>query len=181
MANSVLPATNLIPTTLTNAKCYRDGGDLLGIANIELPDFEYMTESMTGLGVMGEIEMPVIGHFKSMTVKLKWNTLTNANTALVLTERQNLDIRGSIQKADGGTGNIVNEPIKVLVLGWPKKSGVGKFEPGKKLEPETELEIQYLKIWLGGRELIEVDKLNFSFKVEGVEQMAEIRRNMGMQ
>lgn len=181
MANSVLPATNLIPTLLTNAKVYRDGKDLLGIADLELPDFEYMTESMAGLGVMGEIDMPVIGHFKSMSARLKWNTLTTANTALVLTERQNLDVRGSIQIADGGTGNIINQAIKALLLGWPKKSGVGKFEPGKKLEPETEMEIQYLKIWLGGKELIEVDKLNFSFKVEGVEQMAEIRTNMGMQ
>ena len=48
------------------------------------------------------------------------------------------------------------------------------------MEPETELEIYYYKLWLGGRELVEVDKLNFIFRLNGADMLAEVRANLGM-
>lgn len=177
---AVLPATNLIPSLLTNAKVYRDGRDLLGVADVEMPDFEYMTESVAGLGIMGELDTPVVGHFQSMSLKIKWNVPTESSASLLRPEAHHLDIRGSIQKLDGGAGKIVNEPVKVVCRGLPKKSGIGKFEPGKKMEPETELELLYLKMWLNGSELLEIDKLNGIFSVQGEDGMADIRANLGM-
>lgn len=177
---SNLPSSNLIPAVLTNARVYKNGAAQLGVATVEMPDFEFMTESMSGLGIAGELDMPVQGHFKGMSLKLKWNTTTNDAISLLEMESHQLDIRGNIQKHDAGTGKFVDEAIKVLVKGAPKKVGVGKFEPGKKMDPETELEITYIKIWQGGKELVELDKLNFIFRVLGVDKMAKIRANLGM-
>ena len=67
---SQLPSTHQIPQVLTNAKVYRDGIDLIGIATVELPSFEYMTETLTGLGIAGEIDSPVTGNFKAQNIKL---------------------------------------------------------------------------------------------------------------
>ena len=139
-----------------------------------------MTESISGLGIMGELDTPVSGHFQSMSLKIKWNVPTKEAASLLLAETHHLDIRGNIQKLDGGSGKIVNEAVKVVCRGLPKKSGIGKFEPGKKMEPETELELLYLKMWLGGSELLEVDKLNAIFSVSGNDLMSEIRANLGM-
>lgn len=177
---SNLPSSNIIPAVLTNARVYKDGQAQLGVATAELPDLEYMTESMSGLGIAGEVDMPVQGHFKSMTLKLKWNTTTADAIKLLEMESHHLDIRGNIQKHDAGTGKFVDEAIKVLVRATPKKVGVGKFEPGKKMDPETELEITYFKLWQGGKELVELDKLNFIFRVLGVDKMSQIRANLGM-
>lgn len=177
---SQLPQSNLIPAVLTNARIYKEGNVLLGVASVDMPDFEFMTESMGGFGIAGEVDMPVQGHFKSMSIKLKWNTTTADAMQLLNMESHQLDVRGNIQKHDAGTGTFVNEAIKVLVKGAPKKIGVGKFEPTKKMEPETELEITYIKIWQGGTELVELDKLNFIFCVNGVDKMAQIRANLGM-
>lgn len=177
---SNLPSSNLIPAVLTNARVYKDGGALLGVASVDMPDFEFMTESMAGFGIAGEVDMPIQGHFKSMSIKLKWNTTTKDAMQLLTMEAHQLDIRGNIQKHDAGTGKFVDEAIKVLVKGAPKKIGVGKFEPAKKMDPETELEVTYVKIWQGGTELVELDKLNFIFRVLGVDKMAQIRANLGM-
>lgn len=177
---SNLPSSNLIPAVLTNARVYKDGATLLGVASVDMPDFEFMTESMAGFGIAGEVDMPIQGHFKSMSIKLKWNTTTKDAIQLLAMEGHQIDIRGNIQKYDAGTGKFVDEAIKVLVKGSPKKVGVGKFEPAKKMDPETELEITYIKIWQGGGELVELDKLNFIFRVLGIDKMVNIRANLGM-
>ena len=76
-----LPSANVIPDKLINAKVYMEGSSaLLGVADIELPSLEYVTESMSGLGIAGELDTPVIGHFKAISLKLKWNTV-NENSA----------------------------------------------------------------------------------------------------
>lgn len=178
--SQTLPVTNPIPSVLTNAKVYRDGVDQLGVGTVEMPDFEYLTESITGLGIAGEMDVPVAGHFKSLALKIKWNVPTPNGAALLQTAGHHLEVRGSIQELDAGSGTFVNKPVKVVVKAMPKKSGIGKFEPGKKMEPETEMELYYIKMWMNGQELVEVDKLNFLFKLNGVDMLADIRANLGM-
>jgi P2 family phage contractile tail tube protein len=175
-----MPVTNPIPSLLTNAKIYRDGADQLGVGTVELPNFEFMTESIAGLGIGGEMDMPVSGHFKSMSAKITWNTVNDNTVSLLRPQAHHLDIRGNIQEYDAGTGSFVNKGVKCLVRAVPKTSGIGKFEPGKKMDPETELEVFYLKLWLGGKERVEVDKFNLIFAVNGVDALSEVRANLGM-
>ncbi|MDR2821044.1 MAG: phage major tail tube protein [Desulfovibrio sp.] len=175
-----IPVTNPIPALLTNAKIYRDGADQLGVGTVELPNFEFMTESIAGLGIGGEMDMPVVGHFKSMSIKITWNTVNDNTVGLLLPQAHHLDVRGSVQEYDAGAGTFVNKAVKVVVRAIPKTSGIGKFEPGKKMDPETELEVSYLKLWLGGVERVEVDKFNLIFRVNGMDSLADIRANLGM-
>lgn len=178
--SQALPATNLIPAVLTNAKVYKDGVDQLGVATVDAPDFECLTESITGLGIAGEMDVPVAGHFKSMALKIKWNTVTDKAVELLQPVGHHIEIRGNIQQLDAGSGKFVNKAVKIVAKSMPKKIGIGKFEAGKKMEPETELELYYYKLWIGGRELVELDKLNFIFVLNGVDQLAEVRANLGM-
>lgn len=57
-----LPSANVIPDKLINAKVYMEGSSaLLGVADIELPSLEYVTESMSGLGSPGNWTRPSPG------------------------------------------------------------------------------------------------------------------------
>lgn len=175
-----MPASNLIPSLLTDAKIYKDGTGLLGVGSVELPDFEYMTESLAGLGIAGEVDAPVVGHMKSMTAKIKWNTCNPTATSLLAPEAHQLEVYGSVQHYDAGSGTYEHLPVKVVFKAPPKKVGIGKMEPGKKMEPETELEVYYLKLWQNGQEMVEMDKFNYIFSVMGVDYLAKIRTNLGM-
>lgn len=177
---SQLAGTNVIPAVLTDARVYKDGGGLLGIGNVELPDFEALTESLTGLGIAGEVDAVVVGHFKAMTLKIKWNTTTKQALSLLEPVAHQLDIRGSVQSYDAGAGEYAHEGLKVVVKGQPKKAGLGKLEPAKKMEPESELEVVYIKVWQDGEELVELDKFNYVFRVMGKDATAKIRSNLGM-
>lgn len=174
-----LPSTNLIPALLTDASIYKDGVGLLGVGSIEMPDFEFMTESIAGLGIAGEVDAPVVGHMKSMSAKIKWNTCNETATSLLAPEAHQLEIYASVQAYDAGSGTYEHQPVKAVIKAPPKKVGIGKMEPGKKMEPETELEVYYLKLWQNGKEMVEVDKFNYIFNVLGVDYLAKVRANLG--
>jgi len=176
-----LPASNRIPDKLINAKVYSDGkSELMGTADAELPSAEYMTESISGLGLAGEIETPVIGHFKSLPFKFKWNTINEAALVLLEPKTHHLEVYASIQKYDSGTGELISMPVKVVLRALPKKVGLGKLEPAKKMDPDTELECVYIKMWINGKEMLEIDKFNFICNINGEDKLASVRKDLGM-
>lgn len=177
-----LPAANRIPDKLINAKIYKEGKtELMGTADAELPGLEYITEAITGLGLAGEIETPVIGHFKSLPFKFKWNTINELATSLLSAETHHLEVYSSIQQYDAGTGKLLSRPVKVVLRGLPKKVGLGKLEPAKKMDPETELECVYIKMWIDGEVVLEIDKFNFICNINGEDALASVRRDLGME
>lgn len=177
---SDLPKTNTIPTLLTNAKIYNDGDELFGVGDVEVPTFEYMTETLTGLGIGGETDVPVLGHFKSFTSKIKWNAPTEKTFELLKPKAHHLDVRGNIQEYDAGTGEYANKAFKMIMRGTPSKGSSGKVEAGKKMEGESEFNVSYVKLWIGGNEVMEVDIFNFICKINGEDSLDEVRKNMGM-
>lgn len=53
-----------IPGVINNFNLYNDGTVLVGLTGeISLPDFEGMTETLSGPGILGEIEEVIIGQF----------------------------------------------------------------------------------------------------------------------
>ena len=68
-------AINKIPEMVTDAKVYEEGADnMIGVANIDMPEFSNMTTSIKGVGLAGEIDAPVKGHFQSLEMKINWRT-----------------------------------------------------------------------------------------------------------
>ena len=175
-----LPSANRIPDKLINAKIYYAGNtELLGTANAELPSLEYITESMSGLGIAGELETPVIGHFKSLPFKFNWSVPNKQAITLLTSITHHLEVYGSIQHHDSGSGELVSESVKIVLRAMPKKVGVGKVEPAKKMESETELECSYIKMWLGGDEVLEIDKFNFVCRIMGQDTLQQVRKDLG--
>lgn len=173
-------ASNIIPSVLINANIYNEGRALLGVGTVELPDFEFMTESVSGLGIAGELDLPVLGHFKSLTMSIKWNSTCAESISLLAPETHRLAIYASVQSWNAGTGKFEPVPVRVTTLAVPKKSGVGKFEPGKKMEPGSDFELSYVKMSMNGIVRLEIDKVNFICAINGVDYLSTVRTHMGM-
>ncbi len=172
-------ATNLIPEKLIAFRVYRDGVDLLGVADVNLPQIQFMTETVSGAGIAGELDTPVLAHTQSMTLGLSWRTVTEQAASLAAPTGHHLDLRGSIQFHDAGEGKLVPKPVKLVVKGLPKKLGLGKLAAGKAMETATELEVYYLKLTIDGRERVEIDKLNYKFVVDGSDYLAAVNQHLG--
>jgi len=166
-----------IPSLLNHYNVYNSAEKLVGVSGeVELPEFSSITDTLEGTGVLGEIEDPATGQFESMTVKIPFAILlTSVYDICNVNESALLTLRGSEQVIDPSTGKTVYQPCKVVLRGKAKTITNGSMQKGKKMEPEVELEILYIKIEVNNEELVELDKLNFVYKVRGVDLMADIR------
>ncbi|GAB7080877.1 phage major tail tube protein [Megalodesulfovibrio paquesii] len=174
-----LPSANPIPDKLINAKIYRAGDELLGVGEVTLPEFEYMKESMSGLGILGELETPVIGHFGNLTLSIAWNTVNAQAVVLLKTTGHQLQVYAAIQAYDAGLNSLVPRPVKLTANVLPKKAGLGKTAPGKKMDNDTEVEIVSMELWIDGEERLSIDKLNGICRIDGEDMLAEINSYLG--
>lgn len=80
-----------------------------------------------------------------------------------------------MQCTDPKTGATGYYPIRVVVRGKAKTITLGKVAKGKKMESEVELEILYIKVEINNAVVLELDKLNFVFVLNGKDMLAQIR------
>ncbi|OQP00853.1 phage major tail tube protein [Geobacillus sp. 44C] len=171
---------NLVPEKLNDFRVYREGNNLLGIADIQLPSFEAMTETVRGAGIAGEYESPNIGHFQSMKLTLNWRVLNNDFASLLEPRVISFDCRGANQVLDASSGVYSQVPCRVFVRGTPTKNDLGKMEKGSPYDASNDIEITYIKIEIGGKTLVELDKLNYKYVVNGVDYLADVRKALGL-
>ena len=162
-------------------RIYNNGNDFLGIATIELPEVSYITETLNGTGLAGEIESPVIGLTQSMTTKLTFTGPTHEYyDVLDWTQTQFYECYIAQQQSDPTTGLRDSIPTRVNFSGRVKSSTLGSLEQGKKRGNEMEFEVTRLELYLDDEEKLIVDKLNFIFRVNGDDKLASVRQQMGL-
>ena len=168
-----------IPERLVNFHCYGGAKLFFGTTDVELPQFEAMTETISGAGIAGEYASPVLGHFGSQMVKLKFRTITADGLRALAPVRQVFDIRGSIQVQDSFGGPLLTQALRVECTGQVRGQNPGKLEPGKVMGVEFDVECAIIRISLDNVQLVELDKFNMIYRVNGVDYLAKVRRDLG--
>jgi hypothetical protein len=171
---------NQVPEKLINFRVYEGGVDLLGIADVELPSLEAMTETVKGAGIAGEVESPVLGHFGSMTCTINWRTVVKSIAHLAAPRTHNLDFRGATQMYDASSGEYKVQSLKVTVRCLPKTTNLGKLDVGTTADASNEFEVIYLKVSIDGKEIAEIDKFNYICKINGVDYLKQVRQALGL-
>lgn len=171
---------NRVDQLLTNFAVYEDATNWIGVADVELPSFEILTETLKGAGLAGEIASPVKGHYGSQTLKINFRTVTADAVRLSETKVHTIDLRGSQQIFDAGKGEYRDQPIVIKTRCVPTNFSTGKFGVGAPTETANEFEVHYIKIAVDGKTLREFDKLNFVSIVNGKDELEEVRKNLGL-
>lgn len=169
-----------IPERLNDFRVYRNGSNLAGVADIQLPSFDAMTETVRGAGIAGEYESANIGHFQSMKLTLNWRALNIDFLSLAAPVSASYDCRGVNQVLDSSTSQYKLEPVRVVVRGMVTKNDPGKMEKNSPSDSSTEIEVTYIKMETEGRTIVELDKLNYIYIVNGVDYLAEARKGLGL-
>lgn len=171
---------NPVPEKLINFRVYLDADDLVGVADVTLPDLEPLSDTVKGAGIAGEVASPVIGHYGSMGITLNWRTIGKNAIILSQPKAHALDIRGSQQVYDAGAGEYKTVPVRVIARAMPKKTGIGKMDTGAKTDTSNEFELTYLKIWIDGEKVVEIDKYNYICFIAGTDFLANVRSDLGL-
>ena len=167
---------NAIPTKINKYNVYAKGNKLLGRGDeMELPKFETSGETVSGAGLLGEIEDPTVGYFTNQTMDVPFRVLDqDAVDMLDMTKAVQLEIRGAQQTTDS-EGNIVFRSMRVVVRGRANSFTPGKLKNGSTMDTAISISVLYILIELDGESMVELDKLNEGFKIRGVDQLADIK------
>jgi len=167
-----------IPEVINDFNLYNAGNRLIGTTGeVALPDFEAITATMSGNGILGEYEAPVIGHYGSMEQEVPFRCI-NADYFKLIdpTKAVELTLRGAIQLGNKATHDVGEMGMRVVFRGRCKKFAPGTVKQREAMESSITLELTYILIEMDGRERVKLDKLNGEFRIDGVDKLAKIRK-----
>lgn len=168
-----------IPEVINNFNVYKSGTKLIGISgSISLPSFEAVTEEISGAGVLGSYETSIAGYFGSMTQEIPFR-FVDEEACDFMSPNAAVDVtfRASAQSTVKATGAIDYKGLRVVEKGRTKSFNLGKLENGKQMESSVTIELMYILIEYNGKKLIELDKLNEVFIVNGTDLLEKVRAN----
>lgn len=164
-----------IPTLLNNFNTYASGHKYVGVSSeTTLPNFEYLTETLEGAGIAGDIEEAVEGCFGSLESETSFQNIGEEYFHF-LTQTGIVTYRGSMQVLNTATQTNDFEGIVVTTKGRVKSFDLGTLKRGGKGEPKIVRELTYVKITIGGQNVLELDKFNMVWKLYGVDLLQKVR------
>lgn len=172
---------SIVPEKLNDFSIFLSGKpNLKGVADLQLPSLESLTETVNGSGMLGEYDSPAYGHFQSMKFTINWRVTSDELLDFYKPEAITVDCRLANQDYDAIKGHHDFKPNRVLVHGLVTKNDLGKVQKASPYEGSTEIEVLYLKLEREGRVLLEIDKINYIYVVDGVDYAARLREALGM-
>lgn len=165
-----------IPTKINRYSVYNRADRLLGMGDeMTLPDFETSSETVSGAGILGEIDDPTVGYFSNQEVEIPFRVLDQeAVDMLDMTRAVQLTVRGA-QQTTNTEGDIEFRQLRVVIRGRSAKFSPGKLKAGSAMDTKITLTLLYILIELDGKSVLELDKLNEVYKVNGVDVLAKIK------
>lgn len=170
-----------IPERTINFNVYNaTDNELLFCATADLGDISFSTDEVSGSGIMGKYESPTQGSLESMKVTLNFRTIDRAALNLLKHNGLQLDFRQATQVQDTLNGGYTSEGFYMSMWTCPPHNiTLGTMEPGGKNESKVELEVKALTIFFDDVEQLAIDKENFVFRVDGVDKLQKIKRDLG--
>jgi P2 family phage contractile tail tube protein len=164
---------------VTNANVYMDGNSFLGRAEeITLPQVKQVMAEHKALGMVGKAEF--FSGIDKMETKIKWNSYYSdvLKKAANPVKAVQLQARASLETYTG-QGRVKEVPVVVHLAGTFKEFPLGALKQHDNVELETTMNVYYIKLVVDGQEIVEIDVLGNIYKVDGVDILADYRKNIG--
>jgi P2 family phage contractile tail tube protein len=149
---------------------------ILDTTSVKRPSIETLTETISGAGIAGELDIPTTGQIGAMEYEISYNRTNKDAVRLFGQGIKHLEVRWVTDVLDSETGKINLCSNKEIIKAIPKKFDLGSVENNAANEATVALEITYYKYIQNGETLIEIDKLNNVIIINGVDYTKEIRK-----
>jgi len=164
-----------LPDKVNNFNVYDGKTRLIGVsAEITIPSFEPLTDTLNVAGMAGEIESEVIGSFGSMKMEIPFENLNDDFFAFAASTNPVI-LRGSMEVFNTQTQAKDSKPIVITIKGRTLAIKPGVLKKGGKGQPSITKEITYIKITINNVAQVELDKLNSIFILGSVDLLEKIK------
>ena len=164
-------------TKINLYNCYQDGHKMVGLTDeVTLPDFDALTETLSGAGILGEIDEPTLGHFGASEIEIPFLMVDNQMFKMMdMSNSINLTLRISNQAIEQANFKTDFMPSRVVIKGKKKGFTMGSAKQGSAMKPSVKVEILYILIEVNGKKKFELDKLNVVYKVNDKDLLQKAR------
>lgn len=172
-----MSAMTNVPEIINNYNVYNNGNVLVGVSgSVTLPTFDAITQEVSGAGILGTYDTSVVGMYGSMTQEVPFRILDqDIFTLMNPTELVDLTFRASAQSTVKATGAVDYKGMRIVERGRLKSFTPGKYELGKQMDASVTLELLYILVEVDGKTMLEYDKLNSVFTVDGKDLLEKVR------
>ncbi len=166
---------NYVPEKINEYNAYLDGEKMIGVVpDVDLPEIGMKASEVEGAGMLGVLDSPTIGQFESMEQEVKFNVLySSAINMLNPLTAVNLTFRAAQQVYDK-TGGYAFKGLRIVERGRVKKFKPGKLKRAEGMEATITMELTYILVEVDGTVMLEIDKLNQKYVVNGQDMLAGI-------
>lgn len=170
--------TSYIPELVNDFNVYKSGNKLIGITGeVSLAELSALTDTISGPGILGEIETVVLGAFGSIQQEIPFRMLSDDIFSLANPrEVQELTLRASNQGTVKATGSIISKGMRIVFRGRPVAFKPGTVKKGGQMGASVTLELIYILVEVDGSRKLELDKLNGVYKVNDVDLLSDIKQ-----
>lgn len=169
----------LQPEAYIDFEVYEDSVNLVGVAKATLPDVAYLTQSITGAGITGNVDAVLIGMVEAMTLSLSFRSVTGAATSLAAPRKHMIDLRVAEQYWDTLAVEKNVQADKYVMVVVPKKTSPGTIAPASAADASGEYSAYYYAAYKDGVTLWEIDPFNQVCNIGGVDYLADVRKALG--
>lgn len=167
------------PEVVSKFNVYNDANRIVGTTGeISLVTLQAITSEVAGAGILGSYNTAVMGMFQSMSQDIPFRMIDKDFFGMLNTgEQSKLVLRSAVQQRNRQTGSAFGtEAMRIVFRGHPTGANPGTVKQGELMNASITLELTYILFEIGGVTMLELDKLNSIYKVNGKDLLADIRK-----
>jgi hypothetical protein len=163
-----------------NFTVFEGGTQYYGMAKAKLPSISNIMQEIEGAGIAGKYESSILGHINAMTLGLNFRNPTEDAITLMEPREHTIELRVPVQELNRVSGRKLVTAFKHVFILTPKTLDLGEVAPAAAGNPSGEYAVRYWAIFIDGKNVLEIDMLNFIYKVNGTNYLAEVRKALGV-
>jgi len=170
---------NKVPEMLINYSMFLEGAKQIGVVDVTMPNIQAVTTSISGSGIAGVADVPVLGHTQDITMTVNFRVATEYIRLLLPQKYLHIEFWPALQTLDAGSGELEVIDHKVIVKAMVKGDNIGTLNPGEPQGRSLEFNVIYLKELVGGELIRELDKFNHIYNIGGEDLLDSVRSAIG--
>lgn len=139
---------------------------------VQLPSIEFLTDTIKGAGIMGEVDLPSFNQIGAMSTEISIR-VSNEEMGLLASANE-LEIRWVTDVFDTQNIKVGILAHKAFMNGAIKKIDEGKIESSAAQEGAFEYEVYSYKRVINGKEILNIDKFNGIYAVNGKNLLQDV-------
>lgn len=153
---------------------YDSDNKLMGVASVTLPTLEWISSTMNGAGIAGNVEVVARGMMEAMTLGMNFRMVTKEAVALSGPDRHKITLRNAEQYEDPVYGLIGIERVKHVFVVMPKNMNFGSIGQATTHDGSGQYAVRYWAMYIGQENVLNIDQLSGRCIIGGKDYRADI-------